>query len=123
MSQTSGRNDGAYFGKKDNIIAIFFYQFFRDNIAYGAAHARDFKAVCETVMNKYVSRQGKYLCLVLQSSEWSREDKPVIIALKFSAVMLFVIVIMLKSKTFRGEQIFPIHHNCKNKYENFRKGK
>ena len=43
--------------------------------------------MCQSVVNKYIAREWKYLGLVLQPAEWGGENKPVVIPLELRTVM------------------------------------
>ena len=58
--------------------------------------------------------QGKYLGLVLQTTEWSREDESVVIALEFCAVVLALDVQMLLSEAYVGNELMPVHGGMMN---------
>ena len=65
-------------------------------------------------MYKHTPRKGKHLGLVLQTSEGSRENQPVVVALKLRPVIMTLTVTLLLSQAFVGYKLFPVHHhNCK----------
>jgi hypothetical protein len=60
------------------------------------------------------SWQGKHLCFVLQTAEWCRENKPIVVALKLGAVVVPVDMLVFLSESLVCNQLLPIHHNiCK----------
>ena len=73
------------------------------------AHTGHLQRVCEPVVHEDAARQGEYLCLVLQSAERSREDKPVVIALKLRAIVVAIGMPVLLTETFVGNKLLPIH--------------
>ena len=56
--------------------------------------------LCQTIVHKDTPWKGKYLSLVLQSSERSREDKAIVISLKFGSIFFSYFVQSLQSKAF-----------------------
>jgi hypothetical protein len=54
--------------------------------------------------------QRKYLCLVLHAPEWGREDKAVVVALEFGAVVAMQTVIVFLAETLIGDELKPVHY-------------
>jgi hypothetical protein len=50
-------------------------------------------------VNKYATREGKYLGFVLETTEWSRENQTVVIALKLCSVIVSFRMTVLLTKT------------------------
>ena len=73
----------------------------------------------EAVVDKDASRQGKHLCLVLQTTERSRENQAIVIALELCAIIVALRVAMLLSEALIGYQLLPIHHILGAKVTNF----
>ena len=65
----------------------------------------------ESVVDEDTAREGEYLCLVLQASEWSRENEAVVVALELRPVIMPLGMFMLLSEPLVGYQLLPIHHN------------
>ena len=63
----------------------------------------------QSVVYKDASRKGKYLGLVLQTSERSGENQPVVVALEFGTVFFPCFVEKLQSEAFVRYQLFPVH--------------
>ena len=63
-------------------------------------------------MYKDAPRQGEYLCLILQSAKWSRENQSVIVALKLCSVVVALRMTVLLSQSLIRYQLFPIHNGC-----------
>ena len=103
VCQTGSTHYGTQFGEMSGCqMGMTLQQESAHVVAQTAAHAAYLQTVCESVMHKDASWQGEHLRLVLQTSEGSREDQAVIIALKFRAVVLAVWLSLL-SQTFIGE--------------------
>ena len=62
---------------------MFGYESVGDGISQRTAYARYFQTVSQSVVYEDASWKWKYLGLVLQATEGSREDEPVEIALEF----------------------------------------
>lgn len=56
----------------------------------------------QPVVDKDAAGQGKYLRLVLQAPERSRENKAVIVALEFGPVVFFDFIHLFQSEPFVG---------------------
>ena len=65
----------------------------------------------KTVVHKDTTREWKYLGLVLQSTERSRENKAVVIALELCSVVVAFRMTMLLTESLVGYKLLPIHHN------------
>ena len=65
----------------------------------------------QAVVHKDASRQGEHLSLVLQASERSRKDQPVVVAFELRAVIMALRMTVLLTEPFVGYQLLPIHHN------------
>ena len=61
-------------------------------------------------MHEYAAWQRENLRFVLQTSEGSREDQTVIIALKLCTVVASLLHILLSEAFARGYQLLPVHH-------------
>ena len=73
----------------------------------------------EAVVNKDASRQGKHLSLVLQTTERSRENQTIVIALELCAIIVALRVAMLLPEALIRYQLLPIHHILGAKVTNF----
>ena len=65
----------------------------------------------QTVVHKDTSREWKYLGFVLQTTERSRENQTVVIALELCSVVVALRMTMLLTETLVRYQLLPIHHN------------
>jgi hypothetical protein len=65
--------------------------------------------VRQAVVDEDAAWEREYLSLVLQTTEWSREDESVVIALEFRAVVLALDVKMLLAETYVGNELMPVH--------------
>lgn len=74
-----------------------------------AAYARNFEAVCQPVVYKYAAGQGKYLRLVLEPAERSREYHSVVVALEIGACVYAFVMVFLHAEAFGGNEPFPAH--------------
>jgi membrane protein insertase Oxa1/YidC/SpoIIIJ len=70
-----------------------------------------FERVSQSVVNKDATREWEYLGLILQTTEWCRENKSVVIALKLCTVVVSFRVSMLLTETLIRYKLLPIHHN------------
>jgi hypothetical protein len=70
--------------------------------------------VGQAVVDEDAAWEWKDLSLVLQTTEWSREDEPVVIALEFRAVVLALDVKMLLSEAYVGNELMPVHGGMMN---------
>jgi len=64
----------------------------------------------KAVVDKDASGKRKNLSLVLQPAEGSRENQPVIIALKFAAIISSCSVIRFLSEALCREKLIPVHY-------------
>lgn len=87
-------------------------KFFGHIVAQGASYTGYLQTMCEAVVNEDASREREYLCFVLQSAEWCREYQTVVIALKFSAIVLVGGVVLLHAQSFVRNELLPVH-GCK----------
>jgi len=58
---------------------IFFGEGVPHRLTQGAADGSHFQAMSQAVMDKYRSRQGKYLCLILQAAKGRRKNDAIIV--------------------------------------------
>ena len=71
-----------------------------DNIvSEGHTDACHLEGVREAVVYEYASRQREYLCLVLHTTEWSREYQSVVVALELRTVVVPLEMSVLLSET------------------------
>lgn len=67
-------------------------------------------------MDKDAARQGKDLCLILESTEGRRKDQTVKITTEVGAdTVLIGVVIVFKAETLIVDQQIPIHFICHNR--------
>ena len=78
------------------------------------AHARHFERVSEAVVNEDAAWQRKHLCLVLHTTERSREDKAVVVAFELRTVVVTFGVAQLLSESLVRYELLPIH--CHNRF-------
>ena len=79
-------------------------------MAQRSPHRRHLKRVCKTVVNEDATRQREHLRLILQTAEWGREDKTVIISLKVGASMMTIVMISLHAEALIADKFAPIHN-------------
>ena len=63
----------------------------------------------ETVMYKNTSRERKHLGFVLHAAEWRRENKSVVVALEFSAIVMPLGVMVFLTESLVGYKLLPVH--------------
>ena len=80
-----------------------------DVVAQRHAHARYFQAVGEAVVYEDAARKRKHLRLVLHTAERRREDKAVIVALEFRAVVVAHGMVIFLPKALIGNELLPVH--------------
>ena len=110
VRQASGTDDGTTFC--DVRISEFGMQLkesARYVVAQRTPYAGHFEGVCQAVVDEDAAWERKDLSLVLQTTEWSREDESVVIALEFRAVVLALDVKMLLAETYVGNELMPVH--------------
>ena len=102
VGKAGGADDVAELGE---MCAVEFWMIFEDGaadvVAEAATHAADLQTVSEAVVHEDAAGQGKHLSLVLQPSEGSGEDKAIVIALEFRAVVTPSLHLLLP-KAFAG---------------------
>lgn len=104
VCQTGRRYDGPRFGQMTvGQFGMFLYQGARHVVAERTSHAGNFQAVGQSVVYEYAAGERKHLCFVLQPPERCGEDKAVVIALEFRAVILAYLMIFLQSEAFVGD--------------------
>ena len=81
-------------------------------VAKRHTHTCHLKRVGEAVVYKYAARQGKHLCLVLHTTEWSREYESVVVALEFGAVVMAFGMALFLSQSLVGYELLPVHCYC-----------
>ena len=110
VGEAGGRNHCAELAPKFiGIIRITLFQNIGDISAQRAPHARHFEAVRQAVVHEYAARQGKHLRLVLHAPEGGREDKAVVVALKFRAPLRGGALRARLAPAFRRNELLPIH--------------
>ena len=80
-------------------MAVFVVQQTGNVHRYRPPYTRHFEAVGQTIMHKHTARQREYLCLVLQTSKWRRKNQTVVVPLKFGAVVVALVVVLLHTET------------------------
>ena len=84
-------------------------QYARHIVAERHAHTCHLKRVCQSVVYEDAARQRKHLSLVLHPSERSREDKAVVVALKFGTVVVSLGMSHFLPQAFVGYELLPVH--------------
>ena len=85
----------------------------RHVVAQRHAHAGHFERMGQPVVYEDAARQGKHLCLVLQSAERCREDQPVVVAFELRPVVVPLRMALLLTEPAVGNQFYPVHNHCK----------
>ena len=115
VRQTGCRHDGtdAFEGGAVGGVVLSF-QSARDVGTQGAAHARNFEGVRETVVDKNATREGKHLRLVLHAPKGRGKDEPVVVALEFCALFGGMFVAIFFAQAAGRDELVPIH-GCKSR--------
>jgi len=101
VCQAGSRHDGADFRQVALVkLGMEGEQELGRIVAQRTPHARHFQAVRQSVVHEDASRKGKHLGLVLQASEGSGENQPVVVALELRAVVLPHLVEFLQAEPF-----------------------
>ena len=115
VRQTRRAHDGAQLlEERTREFGVHTLQRTRHVIAQRHAHARHFERVSEAVVNEDAAWQRKHLCLVLHTTERSREDKAVVVAFELRAVVVALGVAQLLSESLVRYELLPIH--CHNRF-------
>ena len=80
-----------------------------DIVGHRLAHAGNFHAVREPVVDEYAARQGEDLGLVLQPAERCRKYQTVVVAFELRAVVVPLNVSLFLTEPFVGYELFPVH--------------
>ena len=79
-------------------------------VAQRQPHAGHLEAVRQAVVHEDAARQGEDLRLVLQAAEGCGEDKAVVVALEFRAVLGMVPMVFFQAEPLGGEKGMPVHY-------------
>ena len=100
VRQTSRRNYRANLFEIRRFDMLFGFKSMGNIYAQRTPNACNFKTVCQSVVNKYATRKRKNLCFILKSTERCGENQPVVVALKFAAIVIPFCVICFLSEAF-----------------------
>ena len=100
VSQTGGGDDSAKFlDEGAGEFGIATDDILGNIVSEGHTDACHLEGVREAVVYEYASRQREYLCLVLHTTEWSREYQSVVVALELRTVIVPLEMSVLLSET------------------------
>ena len=110
VRQASRAHDGAYLLEQRALqFRMLHLQLPRHVRAQRHAHTCHLQRVSQAVVYEDAARKRKHLRLVLHTAERRREDKAVIVALEFRAVVVAHGMVIFLPKALIGNELLPVH--------------
>ena len=110
VRQASRAHDGAYLLEQRALqFGMLHLQLPRHVRAQRHAHTCHLQRVSQAVVYEDAARKRKHLRLVLHTAERRREDKAVIVALEFRAVVVAHGMVIFLPKALIGNELLPVH--------------